>query len=189
MGAGFDALAFELHEEFVDVRFWEVDHPATQDRKKFIVHSAEAKGIDFIASDLSLSGLDGESLRARGFDPGRRTLWIAEGVLMYFPARSIQRLLEQMREMSAGDSRVVFTFMERDAKGRIRFRKQTALVDWWLRWRGESFRWGIETENVARFISPLRVRRVYGDNDLRKLGPADGEKTLAAGELICLAEF
>ena len=38
-------------------------------------------------------------------------------------------------------------------------------------------------------MSPWRVVRIYDDRDLRKLDPTDGKKALAAGELICLAEF
>jgi O-methyltransferase involved in polyketide biosynthesis len=33
IGEGFDPLSFELHENFRGVRFWEIDHPATQRHK------------------------------------------------------------------------------------------------------------------------------------------------------------
>ena|SRR6266487_378112 len=189
LGAGFDTLAMELQREFADVRFWEIDHPATQRYKESVLNSAVIHEIHFIATDLSLAGLDKESLKSTNFDPGQKTLWIAEGVLMYFSERAVLRLLEEIREISVPGSRVVFTFMERDVKGRVRFRNQTRLADWWLRWRDEPFRWGIETENLAEFISPWRVVRVYGNHDLQKLDRANGKKALAAGELICLAEF
>ncbi len=189
VGAGFDALVIDLHRRFTDVRFWEIDHPATQRCKQSVLNLADITAIHFITTDLSLAGLNGESLKAAGFDPGQKTLWVAEGLLMYFPESAVLRLLDEMREISGLGSRMIFTFMERDAKSRIRFRKQRRSVEWWLRRRGEPFRWGIETEKLAEFMSPWRVVRIYDDRDLRKLDPTDGKKALAAGELICLAEF
>jgi methyltransferase (TIGR00027 family) len=188
LGAGFDALAIELRGKFTDVRVWEVDHPATQRYKASVLNSAETRGIHFVSTDLTLAGLDEESLISARFDHEQRALWIAEGLLMYFPERAVVRLLEQTRKLSAPSSRLIFTFMERDAKGRIRFRNQTRLVDWWLRRRGEAFQWGTEREEFTRFISPWRLGGIYDDNDLRKIDPEHGKKTLAAGELICLAQ-
>jgi methyltransferase (TIGR00027 family) len=187
LGAGFDGLAFELRRKFADVQAWEIDHPATQRWKASVVNSAETDGIHFVPADLSLTGVNDELLISAGFDPKQKTLWIAEGILMYFSEQTVARLLEQTRKLSAPCSGLVFTFMERDTKGRIRFRDQTKLVDWWLRRRKESFRWGIETDNLAKFISPWRVVRIYDNHDLRKMDSANGNKTLARGELICLA--
>jgi methyltransferase (TIGR00027 family) len=188
LGAGFDALAMELQREFADARFWEIDHPATQRCKKSVLGSDEVKGIHFIATNLASRGLAKESLGSADFDPGKRTLWIVEGLLMYFSERAVSRLLEQIREMSSPPSRMIFTFMERDGEGRIRFQKQTRLVDWWLRRRGEPFRWGIERARLAEFIFPWRVLHIYDEHDLLRLDSADEKKTPAAGELICLAE-
>ena len=188
LGAGFDALAIELRRKFADLEVWEIDHPATQRWKASVVNSAEADGIHFVPADLSLTGVNEESLRLAGFDPKQKTLWIAEGLMMYFSEQTVARMLEQTRKLSVPCGGFVFTFMERDAKGRIRFREQTKLVDWWLRRCKEPFRWGIETDNLAKFISPWRVVRIYDDDDLRKIDSANGNKTLASGELICLAE-
>src|SRR5213596_2651972 len=33
IGAGFDPLSFELHQDFPRVQLWEIDHPATQRHK------------------------------------------------------------------------------------------------------------------------------------------------------------
>jgi methyltransferase (TIGR00027 family) len=188
LGAGFDGLAIELRGKFADVRLWEVDHPATQRYKAAVLNSPETRGIHFVSTDLSLAGLDEESLISARFDREQRALWIAEGVLMYFSEPSVVRLLEQVQRLSAPSSRLIFTFMERDARGRIRFRNQTRLVDWWLRRGGEPFQWGAERAELTEFISPWRLRGIYDDNDLRKMDPAHGKKTLAAGELICLAD-
>jgi len=41
-----------------------------------------------------------------GFDPSRRTAWLAEGLLMYLPADAQDRLFEQISRLSAAGSRV-----------------------------------------------------------------------------------
>ena len=56
LGAGFDALGMELHREFADARFWEIDHPATQRCKKSVLNLGEVRGIRFIATNLASAG-------------------------------------------------------------------------------------------------------------------------------------
>ena len=46
------------------------------------------------------------ALRAAGFDPGRPSAWIAEGLLGYLPGAAQDRLLDQITELSAPGSRL-----------------------------------------------------------------------------------
>ena len=46
------------------------------------------------------------ALRAAGFDPAKRTAWLAEGLLMYLPAEAQDRLFTQIGELSQAGSRV-----------------------------------------------------------------------------------
>lgn len=46
------------------------------------------------------------ALRAAGFDPGRPSAWLAEGLLMYLPAEAQDLLFERITELSAPGSRV-----------------------------------------------------------------------------------
>ncbi len=190
LGAGFDGLAIELRRKFPQAAVWEIDHPATQRGKVSVLNPPEMRGINFVPTDLSLTGLNEESLISAGFNRSERTLWMAEGLLMYFPEQIVRCLLEQTRKLSAPASRFIFTFMERNAIGRIRFREQTGFVDWWLAQRGEPFRWGIEAAKLGEFISPWRLLHVSDDEELRKMDdPSSKKQTLAGGEFICLAEF
>jgi methyltransferase (TIGR00027 family) len=189
LGAGFDSLAIALRREFADVRFWEIDHPATQRYKESVAGSIDPSRFQFIGANLTAVDLR-EALSTSGsFRSEQRTLWIAEGLFMYFPERTVSRLFELVRNMSAPRSRFIFTFMQRNSAGHVRFRNQTKLVDLWLQLRGEPFRWGIARENLTKFISPWQVLRIYDENDLSKLDSAAGNRTLAAGEIICLAEI
>ena len=43
IGAGFDPLSFELHQEFPSAQFWEIDHPATQRHKVRTVYKIDVE--------------------------------------------------------------------------------------------------------------------------------------------------
>jgi methyltransferase (TIGR00027 family) len=135
LGAGFDPLSSELQQEFPTAQFWEIDHPATQHHK---VRAGSEIGIErmhFVAVDLSATALDKETLVGSGFDPVKRTFWIAEGLPMYIPADIVSSLMRTLTILSAPGSEFAFTFMEKPPDGHIRFNSQTKLVDWYLYYR------------------------------------------------------
>jgi len=187
IGAGFDPLSYELQREFPTVRFWEIDHPATQRHKVRACSEIGIERVHFVAIDLSVAGLDGEALIGTGFDPAKRTFWIAEGLLMYFPADIVASLMKTLSSLSATGSQLAFTFMEKQRDGRIRFDSQTKLVTSWLRTRGEPFLWGTTRSELAEFIQPWRVIRFVDHNDLRKTESELSDEVIAKGEVICLA--
>jgi methyltransferase (TIGR00027 family) len=187
LGAGFDPLSSELQREFPNARFWEIDHPATQRHKARACSEIGIERVYFVAVDLSPAGLDKEALIGGGFDPAKPTFWIAEGLLMYFPADIVSSLMKILSSLSAPGSQLAFTFMEKQRDGHIRFDSQTKLVTWWLRTRGEPFLWGTTRSELAEFVLPWRVIRFFGHNDLRKIESELINEAIARGELICLA--
>ena len=189
LGAGFDPLSSELQRDFPSAQFWEIDHPATQRHKVRACAEIGIERVRFVAVDLSAADLDREALISSGFDPGKRTFWIAEGLLMYFPADIVSSLMKTLNSLSAPGSEFAFTFMERQRDGRIRFESQTKLVDWWLRTRGEPFLWGTTRSELAEFIQPWRVIRFFDHNHLRETQSKLAEEVIARGEVICLAEI
>lgn len=50
------------------------------------------------------------ALRAAGFDPGRLTAWIAEGLLMYLPPEAQDRLFDHITALSPAGSRLATEF-------------------------------------------------------------------------------
>jgi methyltransferase (TIGR00027 family) len=189
LAAGFDPLALALHREFRTVRFWEIDHPATQRLKTESAGDVDAARFHFVAADLAAGQIDPAMLTEKGFDSTQRTLWIAEGLFMYFSEASVASLLNSAAGLSASGSRFAFTFMEPRRDGKIRFHGQTRLVDRWLSWRGEPFVWGLERSQILQLAQPWKVVRVFDENDLRALDASPVHLPLAAGELICLAEI
>src|SRR5207244_13472986 len=110
--------------------------------------------------DLRAAGLDKESLIKSDFDPAKQTFWIAEGLLMYFPADIVSSLMKTLSTLSAPGSELAFTFMENQGDGQLRFDSQTELVDSWLRRRGEPFFWRTARSELAAFIRPWRAVRL-----------------------------
>lgn len=189
LGAGFDPLSSELQREFPGAQFWEIDHPATQRHKVRACSEIGIERLHFAAIDLSAAGLDRQALIGSGFDPAKRTFWIAEGLLMYFPEDIVSSLITTLSTLSASGSEFAFTFMEKEADGRIRFDSQTKLVTWWLRMRGEPFLWGTSRSDLAKLIRPWRVIRFFDHNDLREMESELVDEVIAKGEVICLAEI
>jgi methyltransferase (TIGR00027 family) len=187
LGAGFDPLGSELQREFPTTEFWEIDHPATQRYKVRACSEIGIERVHFVAIDLSATALERDALISNGFDPAKRTFWIAEGLLMYFPANVVSALMRILSSLSAAGSQFAFTFMEQQKGGRIRFDSQTTVVDWWLRIRGEPFLWGSTRNELAEVIQPWRVIRFFDHYDLRNMESVVADDVIAKGEVICLA--
>jgi methyltransferase (TIGR00027 family) len=186
LGAGFDPLSSELQREFQAAEFWEIDHPATQRYKVQACSDMNIERVHFVAVDLSKTSFESGTLILSGFDPAKRTFWIAEGLLMYFPPNVVSKLMETLGGLSASGSQFAFTFMEKQGSD-VRFASQTKLVDWWLRIRGEPFLWGTTRSEIVEFVRPWRVLRFFDHNDLRKIEPDLSDEIIANGEVICLA--
>jgi len=189
IGAGFDPLSFELHQDFRAARFWEIDHPATQRHKLRAFPKIGIERLHFVAVDLNATAFDKEALVKSSFDPTQRTCWIAEGLLMYLRADVVSLLMRTLKTLSAPGSRLAFTFMEKQRDGRIRFDSQSKLVDWWLRERGEPFLWGTTRGELVDFVRPWHVIRFFDHDDLREMEAGLADEAIARGEVICLAEI
>jgi methyltransferase (TIGR00027 family) len=188
IGAGFDPLSFELHQEFPRAQFWEIDHPATQRHKVRSLYKIDAERLHFVAMDLSATTFESDALIKNGFDPTQRTIWIAEGLLMYLTRESVLSLMRTLKSLSPPGSQFVFTFMEKQSDGRIRFDSQSKLVDWWLCRRGEPFVWGTTRSELVDLLHPWPVARFFDHDDLRGLASGLTAEPIATGEVICLAE-
>jgi methyltransferase (TIGR00027 family) len=189
-GAGFDTLAVRLAREFPLVQFIEVDHPATQQAKVAALRDPDKpSNLEFVALELT-SARWPAALCATVFEPTRRTLFVAEGLLMYLSAAEVDRLFTFVAGTASG--RFLFTFMEQNAEGRIAFRNSTFLVDLWLKLRGEPFKWGVARDGLGEFLDrrgfALSAFADAAELRQRYLTPALAHLTSAEGESIGLAD-
>jgi methyltransferase (TIGR00027 family) len=104
-GAGYDGRAFRYARP--GVRWFEVDHPATQADKRARVArlGLDASHIAFIPADFTAAPVAGP-LRDAGLDPARPALFLFEGVAVYLDRPVIERVLAEFREVTAADSRL-----------------------------------------------------------------------------------
>ena len=194
LGAGFDTLALRLHHEFPHVRFFEVDHPATQQVKRNASESRNMLGtnIHFIAADLTQKNWERALLSQSDFLDQADTLVIAEAVLMYLQPDDLDAIFRFLREHTAQHSRFLFTFMEPTDDGKISFRNATWLLDTWLRWRGEPFTWGVRREALSSYLHErgFSLQQLATPETFRGqyCSPMPSAIPLAEGEYVCLAE-
>jgi methyltransferase (TIGR00027 family) len=187
LGAGFDGCALELSREYPQAHFWEIDHPATQQWKARILGEIDRHRIHLIAADLNQGALPTDALAATHFNPEAVSFWIAEGLFMYFPETVVLALIGSITNLATAGSGVAFSLMEKREDGRIRFQRQSKLVDWWLGRRGEPFLWAGSRDEVKTFFSSWHDVTFFDHDDLRELEKLDREVPLAAGEIVCSA--
>ncbi len=112
LGAGNDSRAYRFHERLQGVRVFEVDFPGTQAWKK--ERLAQALGalpahVTYVPIDLNTLPL-AAALAAAGYDPGRRTFAIWEGVSYYLSAWAVEDVLRTVAQGSSAGSSLVFDY-------------------------------------------------------------------------------
>lgn len=158
LGAGMDGLGPELCQRHAGLLVVELDHPATQALKwRALAHVAPGTTTRLQAIDLSGAEL-GRHLDQTGFRREGSTLVIAEGLLMYLRPRQCLRLLEVVAGHFHGPLDVVFSVMENDSRGRPGFARAHPLIDRWLSWRGEPFRWACDTVRLVKVLERAKLR-------------------------------
>jgi methyltransferase (TIGR00027 family) len=106
LGAGLDARALRLRH--LGLRVFEVDHPATQARKRLLVGDAAT----FVAWDFERDPLPRlpERLRDLGYRRAERGCVIWEGVTMYLSEAANAATFAMLADLLAADSVVAFTY-------------------------------------------------------------------------------
>ncbi len=110
LGAGYDTRAYgELAS--AGLRCFELDQPSTQRLK---IDGLRRAGIDtshvtFVPVDFSHEDAF-DKLRAAGYDPGKRSIFLWEGVTLYLGEEDVRRTLREMRDRSGTGSVLVADF-------------------------------------------------------------------------------
>jgi methyltransferase (TIGR00027 family) len=115
LGAGFDTRAHRFTELLKDVAVIEIDYGATQEYKKRRVEAAlggAPANVVYAPIDFARESL-GEVLRGAGFDAGRKTYYICEGVSMYVPEEGMNETLHAIAAESAPGSALLLEYLNR----------------------------------------------------------------------------
>jgi methyltransferase (TIGR00027 family) len=153
LGAGFDTLAWRLAPEFPEIRFLEIDHPATARPKiRGIESMGRLTNHELIAVDLGARRLE-EALRPTNvWSESDATVIVAEGLLMYLSPQEVGALLEQCAEVTGPGSRIAFTYVGRRHDGAFDAGPWTWLLLRLLEASGEPWRWGVRPDELAAVL-------------------------------------
>ena len=128
--AGYDGRSFRYAKP--GVRWFEVDHPATQRDK---LERLERLGLDashvrFVEADFTRDPV-ADRLLAAGFDPEAPGLFLLEGVAVYLEPAVLENVLRQFRQVSAPGSRLAISVSLSRPRGdpaRARFQATVAAL-------------------------------------------------------------
>jgi methyltransferase (TIGR00027 family) len=106
VGAGYDARSSRYRSP--GVRFFELDHPATQTDKLRRLHelAVDTSDVTYLAIDLIDADV-AEVLDAGGYRDDEPTLFVCEGLVLYLPLEVTQRMFTTMSERSPRGSQLV----------------------------------------------------------------------------------
>ncbi len=186
IGAGLDTLSMELKADYPHVRCIELDHPATQAKKRAAC-GADAAAIHFVSADLAKQTLTEALDSCAAFQRATPTLYVAEGLMMYLPVQAVAQLFARMKQLTP-DCQVAFTWFEPQRDGAPNFSKRSRLVDLWLRLRSEPFLSAQPRAGLGAFLSEIgfHLKSVSESIDLL---PAQVRDSLPAADLPITGEY
>ncbi len=194
VGAGFDPLASVCARRHPDVLCVEIDAPVTAEPKRAGVQGAglTRPNHQLCAVDLSQRSL-AEALRTTPWRKDLRSIVMAEGLLMYLHPQDVARFFADVRQVSATGSRVAFTSLDADDKGRPHIGRMDMPIQFALRLAGEAMHWGLRPSDAPAFLASAGYRTLEQPtpDTLRQqiLEPHSlGAEPLMAYEHLVLAE-
>lgn len=155
LGAGFDTRAYRVPGLAQGVRVFEVDHPATQAVKRRVlkkIFSPVPGHVTFVPVRFNSQAL-GTRLLESGYDPGLKTLFIWEGVIMYLTRRAVEKTLDFMANNSGPGSRVILDYIPASVLEGPGAPKEGKFLKKDVARKGEAFTFTIETKELEPFLA------------------------------------
>ena len=156
LGAGYDSRGIRFKHLNNSTQIIELDMAATQNRKIKCLKKNKIKipeYLTFTTIDFNNQSLE-SALTSAGYQKGKRTLFIWEGVCMYLEAQSVRDTLTFIQQSSTSDSLLAFdcvvSFSDKDghkyhgAKEMLQFMKD--------KHKNEPFTFSIDGKNIADFL-------------------------------------
>jgi methyltransferase (TIGR00027 family) len=164
-GAGYDGRALRYARP--GVRWFEVDHPATQadKRERLDRLGLDAAHVRFVAADFAADPV-ADLLLAAGLDANAPSLFLLEGVAVYLESAVVDAILDQFRQVAGAGSRLAISVSlsgEYDG-GRAGFRASVAA-------RGEPARSGFAADEAEEILARAGWLVTAGPNGAKDPGP------------------
>jgi methyltransferase (TIGR00027 family) len=182
LGAGYDTRAHRFRDTLAATRVFELDALPTQQRKTQLLQRAGVQSpvqLTYVPINFEKQ-TPAEVLLDAGFDPGRKTLFIWEGVTYYLSAEAVDATLAFVRKGSAAGSTLCFDYMIEAPDIESRHGVKLVLEAWRRTYTAEHVRFGIAEGAIEEFLSRRGFRL------LENLTPGEMEKrflTLQDGSL------
>ena len=171
LGAGYDCRATRFANLLAGARVFEIDHPATQARKRAVLAARGARpAVEYVPWHFErrpLSELPG-ALGVLGLDVTAPTLTVWEGVTMYLSPEAIDATVAAARTLGGDGSRLVFNYLDRRILERPRAIER--LVRATVARVGEPFTFGWEPAELPAWFAD-RGWELTSDTDLRDAVP------------------
>ncbi len=166
LGAGYDCRAHRLAEHLAQSLVLEVDHPATQRRKRRLLPHAGAPGngrpeVRYLAWNFEQQPMTalGAALAALGHRAGQPTLTVWEGVTMYLTEDAIDATVRAVRALGGPGSQLAFTYFDRaHVDGRAPLPARLARLA--VAQIGEPWRWGWAPEELGAWLAARELTLV-----------------------------
>lgn len=184
LGGGLDTLAWRKAEAESFARIVSADHPATL----AVIRRAVARPPRMTLAPLDLrDGIAREVIDA--LDPAADVLVVIEGVLMYLPEHSVERVLRQIACLPNSRVRLVASWMVKRTSAHIGFGGQSSIVGRWLTRCGEPMEWAATPEGLDRLFAKCG----FASAQQIRLNTPQGDDSSGAGiglpdERLVLAE-
>jgi methyltransferase (TIGR00027 family) len=192
LASGLDARAYRMRWP-AGTEIFEIDQPQVIDFKTAALAELGAEPTAALkAVPIDLRQDWPAALRQAGFDAGRPTAWIAEGLIGFLPPEAQDRLLDQITTLSAAGSRLaveVFIDSSRSDAGQTQDILETATQ----RWREHGFDVELtdlgydgERNDVATYLTEhgwhsvnTPLSRLLADSGLPPIPPSQGRPSFA----------
>jgi methyltransferase (TIGR00027 family) len=152
LGAGYDTRATRLARVSSAVVF-EVDHPATQARKRAVLGSLPGH-IRYVPVDFEHDRLL-SALAGAGFDRDQPSCVLWEGVFSYLTPEAIDATLNALVQLCGSGSRILITYVDQRALDAPSSYPQPWLTA--VRDVGEPFRTGLDPNQAQAFFAQRKL--------------------------------
>ena len=156
--AGYDGRALRYARS--GVRWFEVDHPATQrdKRDRLARLGLDAGQVQFVEADFTRDPI-AERLTAAGLNPGQFGLFLLEGVAVYLEPAVLDRVLTEFRQVARAGSRLAISVSTSGARGEARSRFQATVAA-----LGEPARSTLEAGQATEVLARTGWQVIAGDD-------------------------